>query len=266
MIELKDQTGNLVRLGKFPGRIISLVPSITELLFDLGLDKEVVGITKFCVHPDEWFRAKTRIGGTKNVDVEKIKGLNPGLIIANKEENVKEQVEALAAFCPVYTSEIKTLEDALLMISDVGRLTGREETAIKISEKITREFSKLVKTDKPLKCCYLIWQDPYMAAGGDTFISDMLQRCGFENVFASRTRYPEVGINEIAGSGCEFVLLSSEPFPFREKHLERLASELSLAGSHARLKLVDGEMFSWYGSRLQHSPACFYKLQMFAIS
>jgi ABC-type Fe3+-hydroxamate transport system substrate-binding protein len=266
MIELKDQTGNLVRLGNIPGRIISLVPSITELLYDLGLENEVVGITKFCVHPDKWFRTKTWIGGTKKADVEKIKQLNPDLIIANKEENVKDQVDAIASFCPVYTSDIKTLEDALKMISDVGRLTGREQMASKISEKITSGFLMLEKIRKPLKCCYLIWEEPYMAAGGDTFISDMLQRCGFENVFATQRRYPEVGTNEIAGSGCELVLLSSEPFPFREKHLERLASELSPAGSHPQLKLVDGEMFSWYGSRLQHSPAYFYKLQMFAIS
>lgn len=268
MQEVKDQAGNLVSLPGPASRIICLVPSVTELLYDLGLDKEVVGITKFCVHPNEWFRTKTRIGGTKNVDIEKARSLQPDLIIAGKEENIKEQVEALALFCPVYVSDVKTLQDAIVMILDLGELTRKQEPATLLSQKVLNGFDRLVKLDPPVKCCYLIWQRPYMVAGGDTFINDMLRRCGFENVFSSSDRYPAITAENILESGCELVLLSSEPFPFSKKHIHQLGIELEVLrpGSRIpRLKLVDGEMFSWYGSRLLHAPACFYELQMFAI-
>lgn len=257
MPEYMDQTGRRVSIPAHPQRIVSLVPSQTELLYDLGLDKEVAGITKFCIHPEAWFRTKTRAGGTKQLHLHRIAGLQPDLIIANKEENVKEQVDELAASFPVWTSDIRTLADALTMICEVGRITGRETSATDIAGRISNEFAALPRQPAPRKAAYLIWQEPFMCAGGDTFISSMLKAAGFCNVFAGKDRYPEVTAAEIAASGAEYLLLSSEPFPFTEKHREAMRSLFP----GMQIVLVDGEMFSWYGSRLLQAPAYFRQLQ-----
>lgn len=253
MIELVDQIGNTMRLGTTPRRIVSLVPSQTELLYSLGLEEATVGITKFCVHPLQWFRTKERVGGTKQADIEKIKSLRPDLILANKEENVKEQVEALMNFCPVYTSDVNNLQGAMEMIAQLGLLTGREEKAAGIINTIRQGFASLQPLAQPLRTCYLIWRNPYMTIGGDTFIHDMLNRCGFQNIYQHSLRYPVVDTAALAASGCELVLLSSEPYPFGEKHIEEIRKILPFA----KIVLVDGEMFSWYGSRLLQAPQYF---------
>jgi hypothetical protein len=298
-------------------RIISLVPSQTELLFDLGLNDEVIGITKFCVHPNEWFRNKTKIGGTKTVNIELVKSLKPDLILANKEENVKEQIEELALIAETYTSDISNLEDALQMIEDVGKLVGKEEKANVLVKEIRMKFDELkmfneqysisnaqlnnndISTNQPInqstyqtinqstfqqlnlstnkpQTAYLIWRDPYMAAGGDTFINDMLVRCGFQNIFKHINRYPEIVIEQSSNatlvnyhlssvnfknnhqltSSCQLLLLSSEPYPFKQKHIDELQQQLS----GTKILLVDGEMFSWYGSRLLLAVEYFRKL------
>jgi len=248
MFIFTDQLGRKIFLSNPPRRIISLVPSITELLFDLGLEDEVVGITKFCIHPDVWFRTKTRVGGTKNVHMDMITSLHPDLIIANKEENVKEQIEQLEKFTPVWVSDVSDLEDALEMIHQIGGLTGKSIKAKEIVERIEMNFRLLASSFNMTRTrvCYLIWQEPYMTVGGDTFIHDMLQRCGFENVFAHRIRYPEVTVEQIANTGCDVIFLSSEPYPFKQQHAE----ELQKIFAERSVKLVDGAMFSWYGSRL----------------
>ncbi len=261
MIAVKDQTGRMVRLGKTPERIICLVPSITELLYDLGLDKEVVGITKFCVHPAHWYKNKKRVGGTKTVSVEKIKSLVPDFIIANKEENVRAQIVELAAEYPVYVSDICTLEDALEMIRQVGLLTGKAIEANEMAVKIGDLFQQFELLKKPVKTCYLIWQNPFITIGGDTFISGMLEKCGFINIAGSQLRYPEITLQQIAETDCELVLLSSEPFPFKQKQLQEIRELLLALGSAPRIELVDGEMFSWYGSRMLQAPLYFRQLQ-----
>lgn len=257
MLSFIDQTNQKVVLSDSPNRIISLVPSQTELLFDLGLDKEVVGITKFCIHPEIWFRSKPRVGGTKQVKMEIIQQLEPDLIIANKEENVKEQVEELAKKYPVWISDIHSLGDALVMIREIGLLTGKQATAQKITRQINENFLALTPTHYRLKTCYLIWKDPYMTVGGDTFIHNMLETAGFENVFSTRKRYPVISIDELKKSGCELLLLSSEPYPFQQKHMDELQQQLP----DTRIILADGEMFSWYGSRLLKAPAYFTSLR-----
>ncbi len=238
-------------------RIISLVPSQTELLYDLGLDEEVVGITKFCVHPEQWFRTKTRIGGTKNINIEKIIALKPDLVIANKEENVKEQVEALQPFTEVYVSDISTLADAKQMIMQVGALVHKKEKAGLLVEEIEKQFETLQQIHQhTTPAAYFIWSDPYMAAGGDTFINDMMCVCGFANVFENEVRYPEINIEQLKTICCKVLLLSSEPYPFKQKHIDELQPLLT----GTKIVLVDGEMFSWYGSRLIHAPAYFKQL------
>ncbi|MES2848227.1 MAG: helical backbone metal receptor [Bacteroidota bacterium] len=238
-----------------PKRIISLVPSQTELLYDLGLEESVVGITKFCVHPETWKRSKTIIGGTKNIHPGKIKTLQPDLIIANKEENVKDQVEGLANGYNVYVTDISNLEDALKMINDIGVLTCTSSKANNIINNIKEGFSNNISNGK-IDTAYFIWRNPYMTIGGDTFINDMLARCGFENIYALQTRYPTVDINHLKEKGCKLLLLSSEPYPFRQKHIDEL--QLQLPGT--KIILVDGEMFSWYGSRLLRAPGYFKRL------
>jgi len=248
-----DQLGRTIFLPLVPRRIISLVPSQTELLYTLGLKDAVVGITKFCVRPEAWFRNKTRIGGTKAVDAARVDALQPDLIIANKEENDHAQVEALAARYPVWISDIKSLADALDMIYRVGELTDKGPEALTLTDAIAGQFRQLPVLSEPSSAAYLIWREPYMAAGGDTFINDMLRYSGYRNVFAGDDRYPTVDLASLSGHDNLNVLLSSEPYPFRQRHIEEIKETLP----NAAIRLVDGEFFSWYGSRLLEAPAYF---------
>lgn len=247
-MEYKDMMGNTVRLHALPQRIVSLVPSQTELLYDLGLEHEVVGITKFCVHPASWFRTKARVGGTKTVHLDKVKQLQPDLILANKEENTKEQVAALAADYPVWVSDIKTIADGLEMIKQVGLITGKGGEAAALASKIQSAFLQLSLSPRPKKnrVAYLIWREPWMAAGGDTFISDIIITLGWENALGHLDRYPALTLQELAAAAPDTILLSSEPYPFKEKHVAELRAVLPTA----KIQLVDGEYFSWYGSRM----------------
>jgi ABC-type Fe3+-hydroxamate transport system substrate-binding protein len=252
-----DQTGRKIELKLAPQRIISLVPSQTELLYSLGLEKEVAGITKFCVHPKEWFQHKIRIGGTKQLNIPLIHQLQPDLILANKEENVKEQVEELANHYPVWISDVNNIESALAMITEVGIMTGKQGKAKEIRAGIEKRFDQLKQHNQQPKTAYLIWRDPYMTVGGDTFIHAMLEAAGFENIFSNRLRYPEITIEELSAAGCQLVLLSSEPFPFKEKHKEEI--QRLLPGT--KIMLVDGELFSWYGSRMIQAAVYFEKIK-----
>ncbi len=254
-----DQMGRSVIAPRQPQRIISLVPSQTELLFDLGLDAEIVGRTKFCVHPAGKVAQKPSVGGTKQFRFDVIDRLQPDLIIGNKEENYQEGIEQLAARYPVWMSDITTLTEALDMIRRVGQLVDREERAAALAAEIETKFAQLPPRppgrSRPYRVGYFIWQKPFMVAGGHTFIHDMLTRCGLVNGFAAMGdgRYPEVTAAQIHAADLDAILLSSEPFPFAEKH--RQAFQAQFPGT-ARNRfgfavcLVDGEMFSWYGSRL----------------
>ena len=249
-----DQLGRFVELPATPRSIVSLVPSITDLLHSLQLDERVTGITKFCKHPESWFRQKTRIGGTKTIKAPVIHQLQPDLIIANKEENVKTQVEELARHYPVWITDVNNLNDALEMIAQIGMITGAETRATSLVSEINASFTQLQTTNHKLQTGYLIWRNPYMTIGHDTFIHDMLTRCGLQNIFGHTTRYPAIDAWQL--KTCDLLLLSSEPFPFQQKHIDELQAHLP----NTRIMLVDGEMFSWYGSRLLHAPAYFTNL------
>lgn len=253
----KDQSARTIERMQTPKKIISLVPSQTELLYDLGLDEKVIGITKFCVHPKKWFNTKTRVGGTKQLNLTKIKELQPDLIIANKEENVKEQIEELAKEFPVWVSDITNLNDAVNMIESIGAITNKQSKASQISRQIKNNFSQLPAINRKPKTCYLIWRKSYMTVGGDTFINDMMKYGGFQNIFENRARYPETTVNELKAADCQLLLLSSEPYPFKQKHIDELQPQLM----GTKILLVDGEFFSWYGSRLVKAPAYFQQLQ-----
>ncbi len=251
-----DQMMREVRLNKPPSRIVSLVPSQTELLYDLGLKDEIVGITKFCIHPNELFRSKHRVGGTKKVNHDAIDKLNPDLIIANKEENLKSDIEILETKYPVWVSDVNDLDSALEMIQKIGQITQREIESSEIIKEIKNKFAEIIKPAVAPRTLYLIWKDPYMAAGGDTFINSMLHSCGMKNVLLSNTRYPKLKVEDIRNLNPDVILLSSEPYPFSEKHV----AEISKSIPESNCLTVDGECFSWYGSHLLKSPAYFNDL------
>lgn len=250
-MQATDQLGRTIVFSFPPERIISLVPSQSELLWHLGLQKNLAGITKFCIHPDAMFRSVPRVGGTKEVNFEAISKLQPDLIIANKEENEQEQIEKLCREYPVWISDIFNLDDALAMMRQVGEITDRKQQATALVGQISARYQACKHKSSALNLnatvAYLIWKNPYMAAGRNTFIDFMLRECGLKNVFADeKSRYPEVTTQMLIDKHPDFVFLSSEPYPFKEKHLAELKDHV--AGS--KIVLVDGEMFSWYGSRL----------------
>lgn len=253
----KDQMHRTIRLESTPKRIVSLVPSQTEFLASLGLEEEVVGITKFCIHPEQWFRSKTRIGGTKNVNLDKVKSLQPDLIVANKEENTQKDIEALMEIAPVWISDIYTLDDAFEMMLSLGEICGKSELASEIAGKIRMQFEKF-EAQLPAKIegtvVYLIWKNPYMAVGSSTFIDHLLTRCGFQNLLVDQSRYPSW--NPISDQAPDFIFLSSEPYPFKNSDIEAL--KVLFPATH--IQLVDGELFSWYGSRLLESVPYFEAL------
>jgi ABC-type Fe3+-hydroxamate transport system substrate-binding protein len=253
-MEFTDHLNQTVFLPKLPERIISLVPSQTELLVDLGLEEQLVGVTKFCVHPKHLRKSKTIVGGTKNYRFEVIDSLKPDLIIGNKEENDKEGIEKLRGKYPVWVSDIQNLEDAYRMIQDLGGLTGTQVKADQIIKEIKVSFE--LPITKKGTGVYLIWKEPWMAAGKSTFINEMLGIAGIENLITG-DRYPAITLEELATLEPEFLLLSSEPFPFKNSHVE----ELEKLFPNSRVLLVDGELFSWYGSRLKYSPAYFQGLK-----
>lgn len=240
-------------------RIVSLVPSQTELLFYLGLADEVVGLTKFCIHPAGSVAGKTVVGGTKNVQVGLVAALNPTLILANYEENTEADVTALSAIAPVHITDVKTYPDALVMIREVGGLVGRQADADALARQIAASFAALrpvIGASCP-SVAYLIWRKPYMVAATNTFIDAMLTEAGFRNAFADQTRYPVITQADLKAASPDLIFLSSEPYPFREKHLD----ELQACCSNAQVRLVDGELFSWYGSRLLYSAPYFAQLR-----
>ncbi len=254
MVELTDQRSRVLRVPEHPERIISLVPSQTELLHDLGLGERVVGITKFCVHPQAWNRLKPRVGGTKKVDLEKIRSLQPDLIIGNMEENSRADIEALEQDLPVWMSDVRNLAGALKMIHALGGITGTEQQARDIVDRIVGAFAKLEPIGPAYNIMYLIWRDPFMAAGKDTFIHDMLRQCGFNNALEGHPdRYPVLTPGELMTARPDLVLFSSEPFPFRTADI----TEFEMRFPGTRSLLVDGESFSWYGSRLMQAPSYF---------
>lgn len=249
-----DHLQHTIELQSPPQHIVSLVPSQSELLWDLGLKDRLAGITKFCIHPKELFESIPRVGGTKTLNIDKIRALKPDLIIGNKEENERAQIETLQQEFKVWMSDIYNLEDALNTIMAIGELTDTKAKADRIAAEIRASFRELPFLEESV--LYLIWK-PYMAAGKGTFIGSMLEAIGLKNVItAEDSRYPQLDVEEIRKLNPRLIFLSSEPFPFKQTH----ADELQQVLPHAKVVLVDGELFSWYGSRLRMSVAYFHEL------
>ncbi len=249
-MKFTDQINHTFELSKKPVRIVSLVPSQTELLVDLGLEDNIVGVTKYCVHPFYIKQTKTIVGGTKNVKETTIQELKPDIILCNKEENTPEVVALCRNIAPVHTSDIFTIDDSLALIHQYGELFSKRTEAAKIIHKINfklADFKQFIKGVTPKKVAYFIWRNPWMVAGNNTFINHLLALNNFKNIYKNKDRYPEVAIKKIRLEGDpDIVFLSSEPYPFKEEH----AFELGRFTHHAKTVFVDGEMFSWYGSHL----------------
>lgn len=249
-----DQMGNIIDLPTDPSRIISLVPSLTELLFDLGLDEEIIGVTDYCIFPENKVKNRVKIGGPKHFNFQVINSLKPDLLIGNREENYQTGILHLQEKYPVWMSDITTLEDMQEAISGIGAVTGRMDEADKINQEISDRLNNLPQF-KPLKAAYLIWKDPLMVAGGNTFINEMMKRCGFINIFSNLNRYPVIQLNDL--SDAEIILLSSEPYPFSTPDREYFLQEFP----RIDVAIVDATMFSWYGSHILHSADYFTKLR-----
>lgn len=250
MRNLIDHLGRPLQVVPEPQRIISLCPSQTATLYDLGLGDRVVGLTHFCIHPQKEVDKAVKVGGTKQLKMERVHELKPDLIIAEKEENTKEMVEALDSDYPVYVTEVRDLKSSLKMIRDLGDITGQLEAGNALASEVEVAFKQVLPLTPELKCLYFIWRKPWMVAGQGTFIDSVLKLSGLSNM-VDGDRYPELSLDEIAKIAPDVVLLSSEPFPFAEKHILELSEVLP----NTSFYLVDGEMFSWYGSRMRLAPA-----------
>ena len=249
-----DQMNNTILLSDTPKRIVSLVPSITELLVDLGLENNLIGITKFCVEPS-YLKSKIQIiGGTKNLNIDKIQKLAPDFIIANKEENIESDILELKKFTIVWVSDVKTIDDNFDLINQLGYIFDKKKESVNIINSTKSIFNKVLNfNNKNKKVLYLIWNNPYMSIGRDTFIHNILTQFGFENSIQN-DRYPIVELENF--KDIDIVFLSTEPYPFSEKDIFEIQNQLP----KSQIKIVDGTYFSWYGSRISKSSDYFEQL------
>jgi iron complex transport system substrate-binding protein len=256
-----DQLHRRIDIKTTPSRIISLVPSLTELIVDLGLESRLVGLTKFCVHPKHIRQAKTVVGGTKQINLDKIRKLQPDIVLSNKEENTPEMIKALTEIAPVHISDIYTVEDCYSLIRMYGDLFEVEQSARALINQIEQKrinYQQRIKDRHKLKVAYFIWKKPWMVAGSHTFIDAMLKEAGFKNVFTHLQRYPEIDLDTPILKTADCLFLSSEPYPFKAQHRR----ELQKLFPDKLVHVVDGELFSWYGSRMCLAYKYFDHLQL----
>ena len=247
MAQFVDQMGRTIAVAAQPQRIVSLVPSQTELLIHFGLEEQLIGRTQFCIHPAPIVATIPAVGGTKNFKLAEIAALEPDLIVGNKEENNQEGIEWLAERFPVWMSDVRTYDDALKMIADLGALTGRSLQAKVLLGKLAQLRDGLQPIRNPIRVAYLIWHNPIMAAGSDTFINELLKLCGFINPLTRHDgRYPQVTVADLQLAQLDAIFLSSEPFRFRQRHIAWYQERIE----NVVVKPIDGELFSWYGNRL----------------
>jgi ABC-type Fe3+-hydroxamate transport system substrate-binding protein len=239
-----------------PSRIVSLIPSTTELLCRLGLADALVGVTVYCREPADLLRDKTRIGGEKDPDLERIRALAPDLVIANVEENVREHIDTLRGWgVPVHVTYPRTVAGAIAMIRELGDVTGAAARARALADELEALLAQARESARgrdPVRVFYAVWRGPYMTVGADTYIHDMLAVCGAANIFADAgERYPTVTLDEMAARRPEVILLPDEPFRFRRVHVDDFVPYRDVpAVRHGRIHLVDGKPFSWHGHRI----------------
>jgi ABC-type Fe3+-hydroxamate transport system substrate-binding protein len=261
-----DAIGRTHAPARADARIVSLVPSITELLFDLGVGDRLVGRTGFCIHPQGRIRTVPKVGGTKSVDIERIRELSPTHLIVNIDENEKPAVDILAGFVPnvVVTHPLGPLDNPALYRM-LGRIFGGEDRAAELCEAFRKAYNDAVTACKDLpreRVLYLIWKSPWMTVSRDTYISRTLAAVGWDTAEADgKERYPKIALTPELLAKVDRIMLSSEPYTFRERHLDEIRQLLASPGnlfvptaieefdSPIKVSLIDGEMTSWYGSR-----------------
>jgi ABC-type Fe3+-hydroxamate transport system substrate-binding protein len=260
MSQFTDQVGYQIKLKSEVNSIVSTVPSQTELLFDLGLGSKVKGVTRFCVHPKNAVADIPKIGGTKNLDIEKIREINPDIIIGNKEENIKEQVKKLKTDFPVWLSDIKSTRDALDMMTEIGEITQTKGKAVELVNEIQQLLNELAEigSDRKRKALVFIWKNPYMVAGRDTYMHELLKLLGYETaIHRDDERYPQVTMDQVEESEPDLLLFTSEPFPYSSRELQIFQEKIP----NCKKLIVNGEYFSWYGSRMRKSFQYFKQLK-----
>jgi ABC-type Fe3+-hydroxamate transport system substrate-binding protein len=253
---LVDASGVALDLPRPPSRIVCLIPSVTETLCHLGLAGALVGVSVYCIEPREVMRGKTKVGGEKNPDLGAIRRLEPDLVIANVEENRREDVETLRAWgVPVWVTYPRTVAEGIGMIRELGEVTGTEARAREIADELQDLYERVraeTAAGRPAPVFYPIWREPYMTINRDTYIHDMLSVCGASNVFADRPeRYPTVTLDEAALRRPAVIILPDEPFRFRRAHLKDWEPYADVpAVREGRIHLMDGKLFCWYGPRI----------------
>ena len=241
-MKIKDHLNRTLTFSSVPKRIVSLVPSVTESIADLGLASGLVAVTRFCKYPSDVILTLPKIGGPKKIDIQKIMDLKPDLVVAVKEENDKEQILRLMEQVPVFVFDVNTVEDSLDMLNLLGTIFDTREVSTRWIKSIQEKVAHFKPGRLVPKTVYMIWKNPWMAAGRLTFIGSMMQLAGFDNMLSGR--YPR--IDEKRLSSAETILLATEPYPFKGRDKATLEAKFP----NKKIMIVDGEMFTWYGTHL----------------
>ncbi len=258
ILRVSDALERPIVLERPPRRIISLVPSITEALFAFGLGDRIVGLTRFCVEPREAAAGKTKVGGTKNPDLARIMALEPDLVVANAEENRRQDIERLAAAgIAVFVTYPRTVRQAIGMMRDLAQLTGAEDAAQPLIGAAEAELARAAGANRArgaLRVFCPIWR-PWMTIGPDTYMHDFIAACGGANVFAgSDERYPATDLDEVARLAPDVILLPDEPYRFSARHVPEIKTYREIpAVRDDRIYLVEGKHLCWYGPRIAAS-------------
>jgi ABC-type Fe3+-hydroxamate transport system substrate-binding protein len=246
MKKIIDIAGNEIQLKEPPERIVSLVPSLTETIIDLGCVNQLAGCTGFCLEIEGTAEAR-EIGGVRDPDIELIRSLNPDLVLAGREENQKKDIEMIKGFSRVYVCEPRTVGDAIGIINDIGVLLHETETASAWARKIHEyrvKLNELRQDTTPVRFGYLVWWDPMMVAAGDTYISSLLEEGPFLNAFGDMKRYPQVEESELINRDMDIIFISSEPYGFDDN----LIGDIRKLTGDIPVERIDGRMCGWYGT------------------
>jgi ABC-type Fe3+-hydroxamate transport system substrate-binding protein len=235
---IRDVLGNAFTFARPPRRVVSLVPSLTETLFDLGAGQSVVAVTDFCIFPPGL--ALPRAGGTKNPRVDEIRGLAPDLVHMNLEENLRHHAEAVALFAPVFVSEPKSVEDVITLIELLGAIHDRRARATELANALRATLASMPRRAFTFACP--IWKNPWMWCGGDTYVSRLVEAAGGANVLADRRRYPQIAIEEVLALGPDIVFLPDEPYLFTRDDADAIRGPRVIGP-------FPGHLFTWHGTR-----------------
>lgn len=261
MITITDARNKKIVFSEPPKRVVSLIPSITEALFDLGAGEAIAGVSNYCIHPAEGVKNKIKVGGQKNPDMGKIKAIHPDLIILNMEENKPEHIKFLSQHYTTWVTYPRLFRDAENLLMQLGKVFDAESRASVYADKIrisSKQLSSIRR--RKIKTMYLIWRNPWMSINRDTFIHNVLELHHMENVYAKRDkRYFEVTAQDIEDADPDIIILPDEPYHFREKHKSEFSHLSVSAVKNSRIFLADGTYFCWYGTRTARASQYIHK-------